>query len=77
MADDKKNVWVSPRPDGKWAVQFETADAAAELYDTQEAAIKRGREWAEKAGLELVIQSEEGDVRAKYSFGNDPEDTPG
>lgn len=72
MTDEKKNVWVSPRPDGKWAVQFETADAAAELYDTQEEAIRRGREWAQKAGLELIIQSRQGEIREKDSGGNDP-----
>jgi hypothetical protein len=48
-----------------------------ETFDTQEAAISRGREVAEQEQGELVVHGEGGQVREEDSHGNDPRNIPG
>ena len=45
---------------------------ATNVTKTQREAIEIGREFAKKHASELIIQSREGKIRSKDSYGNDP-----
>lgn len=67
----KKNVHVVPQ--GKqWAVKKEGAARASSLLPTQKEAIVVGRKAAQNEQSELVIHRQNGQIRDKDSFGNDP-----
>jgi hypothetical protein len=68
------DVHVVPHGDS-WAL--EVAGDKQETFDTQEAAISRGREVAEQEQGELVVHGEGGQVREKDSHGNHPRNIPG
>ena len=68
----KPQVAVEPRPSGQWAVQTDGTKRADSLHDRQADAIKRARELAKNKQTELVIKGEDGRIRQKDSFGNDP-----
>lgn len=67
----KTNVHVVKHAEG-WAVKKEGSDRASRVTDTQKEAIQVGREFAKKEKAELVIHGENGKIRQKDSFGNDP-----
>jgi uncharacterized protein YdaT len=67
----KKNVHVVPR-DGGWAVQKEGNQRASKVTTTQKEAIGVGREMAKNERSELVVHGQDGRIRQKDSFGNDP-----
>ena len=71
-----KPVWVTPSNEG-WKVKSEGADRAAAILPTQGAAIERGREIAKNSKSELIVQGENGRIREKNSYGNDPRRTKG
>ena len=48
-----------------------------EWFNSQDAAIRRGRELAEQKHGELVIHGKDGRIREKDSHGHDPRDIPG
>ena len=62
---------VVPR-DGKWAVRKGGADKVTRRFDTQREAIEAGRELARKQRTELYIHGEDGRIRERNSFGEDP-----
>jgi len=66
-----KNIWVVKHPEG-WAVKSEGNKRATNVTKTQREAIEIGREFAKKHASELIIQSREGKIRSKDSYGNDP-----
>jgi hypothetical protein len=68
------DVHVVPHGDS-WAL--EVAGDKQETFDTQEAAISRGRKVAEQEQGELVVHGEGGQVREEDSHGNDPRNIPG
>lgn len=68
----KKNQWVSPRDDGKWAVHGENNSKDTAIYDTQAEAVTRAREIAINQKSEVIIQGRDGRIRSKDSYGNDP-----
>jgi uncharacterized protein DUF2188 len=68
----KKNVWVSHRDDGSWAVKKEGNQKASALCDTQAEAIEIARQQAKNEKSELIVQGRNGQIRQKDSFGNDP-----
>jgi hypothetical protein len=68
------DVHVTPSGDG-WAIQVDGDERGT--FDTQQAAIDRGREVAEAEDGELVVHGEGGEIRDKSSHGNDPRDVPG
>lgn len=72
----KTTVWVSPAQSG-WKVQTEGTDRAAAILPTQSKAIERGRDIAIRSKGELVVQGENGRIREKNSYGNDPRRTKG
>lgn len=67
----KKNIWVSPRPDG-WAVQREHSERASYVLPTKEEAKAIGRNMARQDGVELIIQRADGTIQEHNSYGNDP-----
>ena len=68
----KKNIHVTHRADGSWAVIGEGASRASSLHDTQRDAIEAGRRIAINNQSELVIHDRQNLIRDKDSFGNDP-----
>lgn len=59
--------------DGKrWRVKSENASRSAGVFDTQREAIERGRELAKNKKVDLIVQGEDGKIRSKDSYGNDP-----
>ena len=68
----KPNVWVSPRPDGKWEVQREGSKKPSRVVDTKQEAWNVGRDLAERDGVELIVQRRNGTIQSKDSYGNDP-----
>ncbi len=68
----KKNVHVTPRKEGGWAVQPEKSERAYRITETQAEAIKVAKVMAKNQESELVIHGKDGKIRDKDSFGNDP-----
>lgn len=66
-----ENVWVVIHDDG-WAVKRENARAASRVFPTQAQAIDYGRSLAQVDKVELLIQGQDGRIRDRSSFGNDP-----
>lgn len=67
----KKNVHVVPR-DGGWAVEKDGSKRASKVTETQREAIEAGKRIATRESSELVIHGENGRIREKNSYGNDP-----
>lgn len=67
-----KNVHVTKRSDGQWAVITAGKDKAASLHDTQGKAIDAGRPIAERNRSDLVIHDRDNRIRDRDSYGNDP-----
>ncbi|MBR3272554.1 MAG: DUF2188 domain-containing protein [Clostridia bacterium] len=67
-----KNQWVSPRPNGKWAVHGEGNDRDTRICDTQAEAAAIARDIAKNQHSEVIIQRPDGRIRSKDSYGNDP-----
>ncbi|MBW5802032.1 DUF2188 domain-containing protein [Halomonas elongata] len=65
------NVWVVLHDDG-WAVKREGAARATRVCGTQTEAIAYGRQLAMADKVELIIQGEDGKIRDRRSYGNDP-----
>jgi len=57
---------------GKWRVRKAGATRASGTYETQAEAVARGRELARNQGTELYIHGQDGRIRERRSYGNDP-----
>ncbi len=68
----KKNIHVTHRKNGDWAVIGSGGKRASSLHKTQEAAIKAGTPLAKSNRSELVIHNRENKIRDKDSYGGDP-----
>ena len=66
-----KNQHVVPH-EGKWAVRGEGNERVTEVFETQREATDRAREIARNQDSELLIHGEDGRIRARDSYGNDP-----
>jgi hypothetical protein len=66
----RRNVHVVPKAGG-WAVRREGAERASTVTRTQQQAIDRARQIARREHGELVVQGENGRIRAKDSHGRD------
>lgn len=66
-----KNQHVVPHAEG-WAVRGEGNERVTSVHDTQREAIERGREIAQNQRSELLIHGENGQIRARDSYGRDP-----
>lgn len=67
----KKNQHVVPHG-SDWAVKGAGNSKATSVHSTQKEAINRGREIAQNQKSELLIHGENGRIREKNSYGNDP-----
>jgi len=67
-----KNQHVTPHPDGGWQVKGAGNQRATVRTDTQREAIKIAREIAKNQQSELIIHGEDGRIRERNSYGNDP-----
>jgi hypothetical protein len=68
----KKDVTIGPTEDGRWSVKRRGNDRASSIHETQREAIKVGKRFAEEEGSDLIIKGEDGKIRSKDSYGNDP-----
>ena len=66
------NQHVTPRPKGGWQVIGEGNSRATVRTRTQREAIEKAREIAMRNHVELIIHGEDGKIREKSSYGNDP-----
>lgn len=66
-----KNQHVVPNGD-KWSVKGEGNSRATGTFDTQKEAIERAKEIAKNEKSEVVIHRQDGKIRDKDSYGNDP-----
>lgn len=66
-----KNIHVTHRKTGDWAVIGEGDQRASSLSNTQKEAIENARQLAINNKSELVIHGMDNKIRGKDSFGND------
>lgn len=67
-----KNQHVTPRPDGHWQVKGAGNSKATAVTDTQREAIQIAIDIATNQRSEVVIHGQNGQIRQKSSYGNDP-----
>lgn len=67
-----KNIHVTHRKDGKWAVIGEGDSRASSLHETQSAALEVARPIAQANRSELVTHGRDNKIVDKDSFGKDP-----
>ena len=70
------NVWVVRHGDA-WAVRREGNKDPLGVHDTQEKAVSAGRQVAQAAKTELIVQGRDGEIREKHSYGHDPRSVEG
>ncbi|MFK0206894.1 DUF2188 domain-containing protein [Agrobacterium tumefaciens] len=68
---NKRNQHVVPHPDG-WAVKGAGAERATRVVETQREAIDIARGIAQNQATEMLIHGENGRIRERNSYGNDP-----
>lgn len=66
-----KNQWVVRHGDG-WAHRGEGSDRVTRAFERQQDAIESARSAARMEHSELIIQGEDGQIRERNSYGNDP-----
>lgn len=66
-----KNQWVVRHGEG-WAQLGEGNSRVTRTFGTQQEAIDAARETARREQSELIIQAENGQIRERNSYGNDP-----
>ena len=67
-----KNQHITPHPNGGWQVTGAGNSKATVVVNTQSEAIKIGREISKNQGSELFIHNQQGRIRERNSYGNDP-----
>lgn len=67
----KKNQHVVPHPSG-WAVKGAGNRRASSVYGTQREAIAAARDAATRQGSEMLIHGENGRIRERNTYGDDP-----
>lgn len=68
---NRNNIHVVRRG-AQWGVLREGGDRASGLFGTQDQAISAARQMARQGKGELLIHGENGRIRARDSYGNDP-----
>lgn len=71
-----KNQWVVQRENG-WAVRGEGNERDTSHHRTQQEAFEAAREIARNQGSEVIVQNQQGQIREKNSYGNDPSSSKG
>ena len=73
----ENDYWCKPRPDGKWAVAKEKAEQPSGVFETQAEAWEACKDLARESRGEAFLQGEDGQIRERNTYGNDPRDVPG
>jgi hypothetical protein len=66
-----RNQWVVRHGD-RWAQRGEGNSRVTRTFETQQQAINAARETARREKSELLIHGEDGQIRERNSYGNDP-----
>lgn len=66
-----KNQHVVPHSKG-WAVKGSGNERATSVHPTQREAIEAARDIARNQGTELFVHGENGRIRERNTYGNDP-----
>ncbi len=66
-----KNQHIVPAGD-MWGIRGEGNSRLTGRYETQREAIAAGRQIAQNQHSELLIQGQNGQIRERNSYGNDP-----
>lgn len=74
---NNEDYLARPRKDGTWAVKRVGASRAASIHSTQAEAWKETRRLARGVGSEAFLQGRDGKIRARNSYGSDPQSTRG
>lgn len=76
MSKNDYNVYQGS--DGLWRAKRQDASRAGAVASTQREAFERAREFAITQSSEVSIhRGDNGQIRAKHSYGNDPSSTKG
>ncbi len=76
MSNNDLNVYQGS--DGVWRGKRQDASRASVVGKTQKEVFEATRELAKKSGSEVSIhRTDDGKIRAKYSYGNDPKEIKG
>ena len=67
----KKNQHVVPHSDG-WAVKGAGNHRATSVHSTQREAIEKARDIAKNQGSEMLVHGENGRIRERNTYGDDP-----
>ena len=68
----KKDLHVTPHPDGGWQTKREGSTRASGRFDTQQKAQSSARTTAIRDRVEVVTHGRNGRIRDSDSYGNDP-----
>lgn len=68
----KRDIHVTPHPQGGWQTKAEGAGRAGSRHSTQSEALDRARQQAVREKVEVVIHRPNGQIRDSNSYGNDP-----
>ncbi len=68
---NSKNYWTT-KHDDSWAVKREGASRASSIHATQQDAWSEARRLARGSGGEAFLQGENGQIRARNTYGKDP-----
>ena len=72
-----KDVHVTPRDGGDWAVKKSGAQRASSVHERKADAVKVGRDAARREKSELVVHNKDGRISQKDSHGHDPRRSKG
>lgn len=67
----KRGQHVVPRGE-RWSVRRQGASRASGVFDTQQEAVDRAREIAQREGSELYIHGRDGRIRERSTYSSDP-----
>jgi len=68
---NRNNVHIVRRDNG-WGTLREGGQRTTQVFETQAKAIQAGRQMARHGHGELLIHGQDGRIRARDSYGNDP-----
>lgn len=68
----KRSQHVVPNPQGGWSVRQSGAARASKTFGTQAEAVKYGRTVAKRAQSEFYVHRNDGTIREKNSYAQDP-----
>ncbi len=74
---DKKNIHITPAPDGGWQGKREGATRPSFQTDKKKEAVDKGREQCKKDKCELFIHGKDGRIQSRDNCGKEPKSSEG